>query len=126
MQTKNLLATLFLLSAWGVAANATSIGPCHPYPGAVAQDCLELVGQYLNNEDSAACSNGLAILSLRNCDIVTVCPSGAATATIDNDTAVRRAWTTMGSCALNDHGSISGYYIGDDNVKTCYLYPGSQ
>ena len=124
MQTKNLLPALFLLSAWGVAAS--SIGSCHPYPGAAAQDCLELVGNYLNNDASAACSNGLATLSLRNCVIVTPCPSGATTSSIDNDTAVRRAWTAMGYCALNDHGSISGYYIGDDNVKTCYLYPGNE
>jgi hypothetical protein len=41
-----------------------------------------------------------------------------------NDDAVRRALTVIGSCALSDYGSISGYYVADDGSKTCYSYPG--
>jgi hypothetical protein len=41
-----------------------------------------------------------------------------------NDDASRRALTAIGSCTLNEYGSISGYYIAENGVKTCYLYPG--
>lgn len=97
-------------------------GPCHPYPGAAAVDCLELIGNNLNNDNGITCdSNGRAILTLRNCSIVATCKPGVQ---VDPDTSVRRALTTIGTCALNDHGSISGYYIAADGSKTCYLYPG--
>ena len=43
---------------------------------------------------------------------------------MSNDVAVRRALTAIGKCALSDYGSISGYYIGENGDKTCYLYPG--
>jgi hypothetical protein len=59
---------------------------------------------------------------LRNCSIVTKCGSGETA--VVNDDAVRRALTTIGKCALNDRGSISGYYVADSGAKTCYMYPG--
>jgi hypothetical protein len=101
---------------------AASIGTCHPYPGAVAQDCLELIGNNLGSEVQTACTGGLATITLRNCSITTRC--GSSSTTISNDDAVRRALTAIGSCALSDYGSISGYYIADNGDKTCYLYPG--
>lgn len=99
-------------------------GPCHPYPGAVAEDCLELIGQHLSNDSETPCTGktGLATLTLRNCSIVTKCGSGETA--VVNDDAVRRALTTIGKCALNDRGSISGYYVADSGAKTCYMYPG--
>lgn len=106
--------------------SASTIGNCHPYPGAVAQDVLELIGNNLSNEDNVPCANGLATISLRNGAITTVCASGQDVASIDKDTMVRRALTAVGFCALNDHGSISGSYTGDDGVKTCYMYPGQE
>jgi hypothetical protein len=101
---------------------ATGVGNCHPYPGAVAQDCLELIGNNLGSEVQTACTpGGLATITLRNCSITTRCSSSSTT--ISNDDAVRRALTAIGSCALSDYGSISGYYIADNGDKTCYLYP---
>lgn len=115
------LGLLLLLSP--LALSQTGPGTCHPYPGAAAPDCLELIGNNLNNEDTLSCgSNSPATISLRNCVIVTACGSGVTS--ISKDDAVRRALTAIGSCALNDHGSISGYYIAADGSKTCYLYPG--
>lgn len=115
------LATAILLSPFALAQ--TGPGPCHPYPGAAAADCLELIGNTLNTDNELTCgSNGRATLTLRNCSIVVACAKGQTSAPAD--TAVRRALTTIGSCALNDHGSISGYYVADDGSKTCYLYPG--
>jgi hypothetical protein len=101
---------------------AASIGNCHPYPGAAAQDCLELIGQNLGSEDQTSCIGGRATITLRNCSITTTC--GTRETAIANDDAVRRALTAIGSCALSDMGSISGYYIADNGDKTCYLYPG--
>jgi hypothetical protein len=60
---------------------------------------------------------------LGSCSITTTC--GPSETAIANDDAVRRALTAIGSCALSDYGSISGYYIADNGDKTCYLYPGS-
>ena len=108
-----------------LASAQSGPGPCHPYPGAAAPDCLELIGNNLNNETNNQCSasNGRVTITLRNCSIITVCGSGVTS--IDNDTMVRRALTAIGKCALNDFGSVSGYYIADDGSKTCYLYPGT-
>lgn len=117
----NVVLAAFL--AFGpLLASASSVGPCHPYPGAAAPDCLELIGNNLNNQDKITCNAGRATVSLRNCVIVTTCASGVSD--VETDTSVRRALTAIGTCALNDYGSISGYYIADDNSKTCYLYPG--
>ncbi|KAH9482020.1 hypothetical protein JR316_0006550 [Psilocybe cubensis] len=105
-------------------------GPCHPFPGAVAEDCLSLISENLNNDTVVPCINGLATLTQGECSIVTTCNSaiaGKANAPkngIMRYLAVRRALTTIGSCALSDYGSISGYYVADKGVKTCYLYPG--
>lgn len=105
-------------------ALASSIGNCHPYPGAVAQDCLQLIGQHLNDDNQTTCTNGRATITLSLCSITTKC--GAGETAITNDDAVRYALTAIGSCALNDRGSISGYYIADNGDKTCYLYPGNE
>jgi hypothetical protein len=61
-------------------------------------------------------------MTLGSCSITTTCSAGETA--ITNDDAVRRALTVIGSCALSDRGSISGYYIADNGDKTCYLYPG--
>lgn len=115
--------SLFLLSYLARHAQASGVGPCHPYPGATAQDCLELIGNNLGSEDTISLGSIQgATLSLRNCAIVTIATSGSTQ--IDKDTVVRRALTAIGSCALSDLGSISGSFTGDDGVKTCYLYPG--
>lgn len=65
---------------------------------------------------------GRATLTLRACSIVTKC-AASQTGIVNND-AVRRALTTIGTCALSDYGSISGYYNAEDGSKTCYIYPG--
>ena len=118
-------ATTLLLSALSLltplASAQTGVGPCHPYPGAAAQDCLELIGNKLRSEDEVPCRGGRATLTLRLCSITTTCVGDTG---VSADAAVRRALTTIGSCALNDHGSISGYYTAEDGAKTCYLYPG--
>ena len=115
------LGMLLLLSP--LTLSQTGPGACHPYPGASAPDCLKLIGDNLNEEATLTCGgNSLAKITSGSCSIVTAC--GAGTSTIATDTAVRRALTAIGKCALNDYGSISGYYIADDGSKTCYLYPG--
>jgi hypothetical protein len=94
-----------------------------PLPGAVAQDCLTLIGNNLGSEDTLTCgSNSPATITSGTCSITTACGSGVTS--INKDTAVRRALTAIGKCALNDYGSISGYYIAGDGSKTCYLYAG--
>ena len=105
---------------------AGSVGPCHPYPGAAAQDCLELIGQNLQTEDQTSCTGGRATITLRNCSITTTC--GVGEAAVMNQEVVRKALTAIGACTLNDRGSISGSYTEDqDNggARTCYLYPGT-
>ena len=115
------LGMLLLLSP--LVLSQTGPGTCHPYPGAAATDCLTLIGNSLNSDETLTCeSNGRVTISSGNCAIVTACAAGVTT--VERDTAVRRALTAIGSCALKDHGSISGYYISDDGSKTCYLYPG--
>lgn len=115
------LGMLLLLSP--LALSQTGPGPCHPYPGASAQDCLKLIGDNLNQDASLSCdSTGRATISSATCSIVTLCAAGMES--IATDIAVRRALTTIGSCALSDYGSISGYYVAGDGSKTCYLYSG--
>ena len=116
------LGMLLLLSP--LALSQTGSGTCHPYPGAAASDCLHLISENLNSEATAlTCgSDGRATMTSGSCSITTACGRGVTT--IERDTAVRRALTAIGACALNDHGSIWGYYIADDGSKTCYLYPG--
>jgi len=105
--------------------SAAIIGDCHPYPGAAAQDCLQLIGQNLGSEAQASCTGaGQATITLGTCSITTTCGSGETA--IANDDAARRALTVIGSCALRDVGSISGYYIADNGDKTCYLYAGTE
>jgi hypothetical protein len=123
--------TIFLLSALLVLTPlvvSQSVGDCHPYPGAAAQDCLELIGNNLNKEDEleVACRDSSpATITLRQCSITTVkTDCGGGNTRVSVDEIVRRALTAIGTCALNDRGSISGSYITEDNVKTCYLYPG--
>lgn len=120
----SLSISLFIISYLIRQARAVDIGPCHPYRGAVAQDCLDLIRDNLGNDTSLdlASSDGVT-LYLRNCGIVTKATT-AGGGQIEVDTVVRRALTAIGTCALNDLGSISGAYTGDDGVKTCYLYPG--
>ena len=119
----SLFSALVLLAPIA-SVRAATIGSCHPYPGAAAQDCLELIGNTLGNDTQTPCTNGVSTITLRNCAITTKCASGASSPGITNEDAVRRALTAIGFCALNDLGSISGSYTGDDNVETCYLYPG--
>jgi hypothetical protein len=121
MHIISLLSTLLVLVP---LALSQTIGSCHPYPGAVAQDCLKLIGNSLNNDTEVPCGvNGRATITLGACSITTVNPNCSGTKPIVDD-VVRRALTVIGSCALSDRGSISGYYVAADNVKTCYLYPG--
>lgn len=103
----------------------TGPGPCHPYPGAVAGDVLELISKHLNDDtETPVDKSGRAVLNLRNAVIVTAVTKNATS--VVNDLMVRRALTALGACALSDFGSVSGYYIGEDGGKTCYLYPGSE
>lgn len=112
-----ILGMLLLLSPHTLSQ---SVGSCHPYPGAVAQDCLQLISDNLGNDDELACEN--ATITLRNCSIVTKCAAGETT--VARDEVVRRALTSIGACALSDYGSISGTYTTENGAKTCYLYPG--
>jgi hypothetical protein len=108
-------------------AQSQILSDCHPFPGAVAQDCLELIGNNLNKDDEldVPCrESGRATITLRSCSITTVnvnCLGGTTKVSVDE--VVRRALTTIGKCAQSDRGSISGFYIAED-TKTCYLYPG--
>jgi hypothetical protein len=115
------LGMLLLLSPLALSAG---VGSCHPYPGASAPDCLELIGNNFRNEDELVCEKGTgrATLTLRSCSITTKC--GPDVTGVITDEVVRRALTSIGACALNDRGSISGDYTAADGSKTCYLYPG--
>jgi len=104
------------------AAQGDIISDCHPYPGAVAADCLKLIGDNLSNDTELSCTNGPVTIQYENCAIVTRCTQGPGNFTTDD--VVRRSLTVIGKCALSDLGSISGAYTTDDGVKTCYLYPG--
>lgn len=98
-------------------------GLCHPYPGAVAKDCLELIGSKLGDETQLDLTSGPATITSNACSIVTKQTSGPAS--VDVDTVVRMALTTIGQCALSDLGSISGSYTDPDlGIQVCYLYPG--
>jgi hypothetical protein len=121
MTTLSLNFVLGMLLLLSPLALSQTIGPCHPYPGAVAADCLKIISDNLSSEATLKCESGRATITSGLCSITTAC--GKGTKTIENDAAVRRALTAIGSCALNDHGSISGYYIAEGS-KTCYLYPG--
>ena len=115
------LGMLLLLSPLTLSQ---TIGPCHPFPGAVAKDCLQLISDNLGNDATLTCKSGgpAVTISLRNCSITTKC--GERVTEVTRDDVVRRALTTIGACALNDLGSISGSYTAADGTKTCYLYPG--
>jgi len=131
MHIISLFSALLVLAP---SALSQILSDCHPYPGAAAGDCLELISTNLNNDDelSVPCrqtgtGSGRATITLGSCSITTVnddCLSGITK--VSKDEVVRRALTTIGKCALNDHGSVSGYYIAPDLMKTCYLYPGSE
>lgn len=100
-----------------------SSGPCHPYTGAVAKDCLELIGNKLGDETQLDLTNGSATITSKQCSIVAKQTSGATS--VDVDTVARMALTAIGQCALNDFGSISGYYTDSQlGIQVCYLYPG--
>lgn len=103
----------------------TGPGPCHPYPGADAVDMLELISKHLYDEtETPVDKSGRAVLQFRNAVIVKVVAEGVKS--VVNQEMVRIALTTLGSCALSDYGSVSGYYIHEDGGKTCYLYPGRE
>ena len=107
-----------------VINNGGTVGRCHPYPGAVAADCLELVGNMLDDNVKIRCQgNSLDVMTLRECTIVSKCTKGPIVYT--GSQVVRQALTAIGACALSDYGSISGEYTADNGMKTCYLYPGS-
>ena len=107
-----------------VTINGGTVGECHPYPGAVAADCLELIGHMLNDNVRLCCrENSLDVMTLRECSVVSKCTKGPIIYT--GGQVVRQALTAIGACALSDYGSISGDYTADNGMKTCYLYPGS-
>ena len=118
------LGMLLLLSPLTFSQLLNGPGPCHPYPGAAATDCLQLIGENLNNDATLSCggSNSPATITLGSCSITVKCTAGPVT--VEQSLVVRRALTTIGTCALSDYGSISGYYLADDGTKTCYLFPG--
>jgi hypothetical protein len=117
------LGMLLLLSPLTLSQGTGTSSDCHPFPGAGAQDCLELIGNNLGNDTSLACGSvGSATITLRTCSIITKCGPGVMT--VVPDEAVRGALTTIGKCAFSDRGSISGYYTASDDSKTCYLYAG--
>ncbi|KIM45719.1 hypothetical protein M413DRAFT_442342 [Hebeloma cylindrosporum] len=118
------LAQILTTIALFVNVAHAGVGDCHPYPGAVAADCLKLISDNLNNDTQLSCANGPVTISYQNCVMVTRCTEGPADFTTDD--VVRRSLTAIGACALSDYGSISGNYITDDGVKTCYLYPGHE
>ncbi|KAF9560323.1 hypothetical protein CPC08DRAFT_708135 [Agrocybe pediades] len=118
------LAALFLLSAPALAVSSVGPGPCHPFPGAVATDCLQLISDNLGNDNGMNCTNGSVTLTRQLCSIITKCAVNQTT--VEPEEMVRQALTTIGACALSDYGSISGYYIAENGAKTCYLYPGSE
>src|SRR5690349_9898819 len=64
-------------------------GPCHPYPGAVAKDCLELIGGKLRDDTQLDLTSGSAIMSSNACSIVAKRISGSQN--IDVDTVARMA-----------------------------------
>ncbi|PPQ80687.1 hypothetical protein CVT25_001819 [Psilocybe cyanescens] len=127
-----ILTTLLFLSHLVLSQNSTpgpGPGPCHPYPGADPQDCLALISQNLDNDTEIPCVNNHATITLGACSIVTTCDSSSGKPDSPEDIvipydAVRRALATIGSCALKEYGSISGYYVTEREEKTCYLYPG--
>ncbi|KIM94146.1 hypothetical protein OIDMADRAFT_60979 [Oidiodendron maius Zn] len=114
--------SLFIISYLTRQAQAVVVSDCHLYPGAVASDCLTLIGNHFNNDTSFGADSNV-ILTLGGCSIVTKATAGGNVQT-NYDTVVRGALTTIGACAFHDVGSISGAYTSDDGVKTCYLYPG--
>ncbi|KDR69166.1 hypothetical protein GALMADRAFT_145571 [Galerina marginata CBS 339.88] len=116
-----LLGMLLLLTP--LALSQGGVGPFHPYPGALAQDCLQLIGENLNKDSPLAYSSGLATIELCLCSITTKCAAGETE--LVRDDVVRRALTSIGGCALNYLWSISGSYTAKNGAKTCYLYPGN-
>ncbi|KAH9482099.1 hypothetical protein JR316_0004194 [Psilocybe cubensis] len=128
------LSTAFFLCHLVFAQNYTAgPGPCHPYPGADPHDCLALISENLDDDHTVvSCINNRATITKGACSIVTTCnststgePNSPEDVVIPYD-AVRRALVAIGSCALKEYGSISGYYITEQGVKTCYLYPGRE
>lgn len=107
-----------------VLISAQVVGECHRYPGAAAKDVLQLISDNLNDDRAVPVENGKAVLKHPGASIVTVAPAGQTS--FLRDDMVRRALTAIGSCALKDYGTISGYFIAEDGSKTCYLYPGSE
>ncbi|KFY50491.1 hypothetical protein V495_00231 [Pseudogymnoascus sp. VKM F-4514 (FW-929)] len=123
---KTLSFAIFIFSYLSRHSQAQSgPGPCHTYPGAVATDCLELIGSRLASGELLDLTTGRAIISLRNCSIVAKRPNRGVDAA-DEDTVVRMALAGIGHCALLDFGSISGSYTDEGGMKVCYLYPGRE
>ncbi|KXN73157.1 hypothetical protein CONCODRAFT_15655 [Conidiobolus coronatus NRRL 28638] len=105
--------------------SSASVGPCHPYPGAVAQDVLKLISDHLNDDATEKLtSNKFFTISYQTASIVAKVEHGNQE--ITKDDMARAALTAVGSCAYNDFGSISGSYTRDDGVKVCYLYAGRE
>jgi hypothetical protein len=121
LRAVHILATIALLVN---GATAQTISNCHPYPGAVAPDCLTLISNNFGNDTALSCTNGPKTITLGACSIVTKCTDSTKTPEFTPDDVVRRALTVIGRCALSDRGSISGWYLAEDGAKTCYLYPG--
>ncbi|KAF7589389.1 hypothetical protein BBP40_004332 [Aspergillus hancockii] len=129
-----LFATTFLLISYIVSgtkaqgAQGTQVGPCHPYPGAVVQDCLQLLKDNINNFTTVLPSKDRIVISYQTCSIVTKLPSNRApdAETIDPDYMARKALLALGTCAELDRGSVSEYATAADGTKTCLLYIGRE
>ncbi|KAF9465443.1 hypothetical protein BDZ94DRAFT_1234602 [Collybia nuda] len=122
MIASRIALSLLFLAAPLTVLGQTGPGSCHPYPGATAADCLELIATNLNDSTELACDSktGRATLNYRTCSIVTKCASGQTA--VEIDAMARRSLATIGACAFNDRGSISGSYVAEDGSKTCYLF----
>lgn len=66
MISNRIALSILLLVAPLAVVGQTGPGPCHPYPGAIAQDCLELISRNLGNDTQLACgSAGRTTLNLQ-------------------------------------------------------------
>lgn len=111
-----------------VLISAQILSDCHPFPGAIASDVLQLISNNFGADTTITCTQEAPThtLTLGGASFVTKCTNGPGTASFTADDIVRRVLTVVGKCALSDVGSVSGYYMADDGAKTCYLYPGQE
>ncbi|KIM45724.1 hypothetical protein M413DRAFT_24856 [Hebeloma cylindrosporum] len=80
-----------------VPVQGGTVGTCHPYPGAVAADCLELIGHMLDDDMKLRCwKDSVEYITLRECSIVSKCTKGPIVYT--GGQIVRQALTAIGAC----------------------------